>query len=131
MNGIRDIKRTRDTIVVTGSAHQPIEANLAEWYVSVSSRELTPAGAARALHAKTAAVEKFLRAAGLSDAVTKPPLEVEQTSIQVPTGLKKPRFRSIPAWRILQTYNLQTTKIDTLVKTAASVDTLLLRGVIW
>jgi hypothetical protein len=35
MNGIRDVKQTRDTIQVTGSAKQPIRANLASWHVDV------------------------------------------------------------------------------------------------
>jgi hypothetical protein len=129
MNGIRDVKQTRDTIVVTGSARQPIEANLAAWDLSVTARERTPAAAVRALNAKAAAVERFLDRAGLSSDVSKPPLDVQQTSIEVPTGLKKPRFRAVPAWDVTQSYSLETTKIDALVKTAASVDVLLLQGV--
>src|SRR5919201_4334174 len=89
MDGVRDVKRTRDTIVVTGSAKQPIEANLAEWYVTVQSHERTPAAAARSLRAKASAVRKFLTDAGLSSDVTEPPVDVERVSDQVPTGLKK------------------------------------------
>jgi hypothetical protein len=129
MDGVRDVKRTRDTIVVTGSAKQPIEANLAEWYVSVSARERTPAASARALRSKVAAVKSFLGAAGLADDAAEPPLDVQETSIQVPTGLKKPRFRSVPAWLVSQSFQVHTTKIDTLVRTAGSVDQLLLKGV--
>jgi hypothetical protein len=129
MSGVRDVKRTRDTIVVTGSAKQPIEANLAEWYVAVSARERTPAAAAKAVRVKVAAVKSFLGDAGLTADVAEPPLEVQETTIQVPTGLKKPRFRSVQAWLVSQTFNVHTTKIDTLVKTAGSVDQLLLKGV--
>jgi len=129
MNGIRDVKQTRDTIVVTGSAKQPIEANLAEWFVSVSSHERSPAEAARSVRAKTKAVDGFLRDAGLASDVKKPPVDVEETADQVPTGLAKPKFRSVPAWVVTQSFFLQTTKIDTLEHTAATVDRLLLQGV--
>jgi hypothetical protein len=129
MNGIRDVKRTRDTIVVTGSAKQPIEANLAEWYVTVGSHERTPAAAARSLRTKAVAVRKFLVAAGLSGDVTEPPVEVERTSDEVPTGLKKPRFRSVPAYDVTQQFNIQTKKLDTLVRAASQVDQLLIGGV--
>jgi hypothetical protein len=129
MNGIRDVKRTRDTIVVTGSAKQPITADLALWTVNVSSRERTVADAARSENAKAAAVDEFLRKAGLASDVSKPPLEVQETTIQVPTGLKKPRFRSVQAWFVAQSFNVQTDKIDALVQAAAGVDRLLLQGV--
>jgi hypothetical protein len=130
MNGVRDIKRTHDTIVVTGSAKQPIDSNLATWTLTVSSHERTPAAAARALRAKAAAVTAYLTGAGLSGAdVSKPPVDVEQSSDRVPTGLKKPAFRTVPAWDVIQSFDVQTTKVDTLIRAAAGVDKLLLRGV--
>jgi hypothetical protein len=129
MNGIRDVKGSRDTIVVTGSAKQPITADLAAWFVSVSSRERTPAAAARSENAKAAAVDEFLRKAGLADDVSKPPLDVQETTIQVPTGLAKPRFRAVRAWFVEQSFDVQTEKIDALVRAAAGVDRLLLQGV--
>ncbi len=129
MNGVRDIKRTRDTIVVTGSAKYPITADQAFWNVTVTSTERTPSAAARSLRAKAAAVAKYLGKAGLAADVTRPPVDVEATSVQIPTGLKKPRYRSVPAWQVTQSFDVQTTKIDTLVHAAASVDQLLIQGV--
>ena len=129
MNGIRDVKQTRDTIEVTGSAKQPIQANLASWHVDVFARERTVEAAARALHAKSKAVRAFLDKAGLGADTTEPPVDVEPTTIQVPTGLAKPRFRAVDAWELTQSFDVQTEQIDTLVKTAASVDQLLLQGV--
>ena len=125
MNGIRDVKQSRDTVVVTGSAKQPITADLASWFVSVSSRERTPAAAARSLNAKAAAVDAFLSKAGLADDVSKPPLDVQETTIQVPTGLAKPRFRSVRAWFVAQSFGVQTKKIDALLRASAGVDQLL------
>ena len=52
MNGIRDVKTKRDTIVVTGSAKYPITANQAFWDVTVTSTERQPAAAARSLRIK-------------------------------------------------------------------------------
>jgi hypothetical protein len=83
MGGVRDIKRTRDTIVVTGSARYPITANQAFWNVTVSSTERTPAAAARSLRQKAAAVAKYLGDAGLTADVTKPPVDIQATSVQV------------------------------------------------
>src|SRR5919199_4353931 len=65
MDGIRDIKSKRDTVVVTGSAKYPIESNLATWSLTVSSEQRTTAAAARALSARARAVRAFLRDAGL------------------------------------------------------------------
>jgi uncharacterized protein YggE len=81
------------------------------------------------LRAKAAAVAAYLGDAGLAGDVSKPPVDIQATSVQVPTGLKKPRFRSVPAFQVTQSFDVQTTKIDTLVRAAASVDRLLLQGV--
>jgi hypothetical protein len=130
MNGVRDVKRTRDKIVVTGSAKQPIEANLASWNVDASAQERTPAEAARTLRRKAAAVRVFLRDGGLVDTdVREPPLGIEETSVRVPTGKKKPAFKSVPAWRVTQSFEVATRKIDALERTAGTVDRLLLAGV--
>jgi hypothetical protein len=61
--------------------------------------------------------------------VSKPPLDVQETTIQVPTGLAKPRFRPVRAWFVEQSFDVQTEKIDALVRAAAGVDRLLLQGV--
>jgi uncharacterized protein len=129
MSGVRDVKRTHDQIVVTGLGKRPITANLAAWDIDITARERTPAAAARSLRTKVAAVDAYLRGAGLMSDVSKPPVDVEQTSVQVPTGLAKPRFRSVPAWDVSQSVHVQTAKIDMLVRTASTVDQLLLKGV--
>ena len=86
MSGVRDIKQTRDTIVVTGSARYPITADQAFWNVRVNSTERTPAAAARSLRAKSAAVAKYLGDAGLAADVSKPPVDIQETSVEVPRG---------------------------------------------
>jgi hypothetical protein len=129
MDGVRDVKRTRDTIVVTGSSKQPIEANLGIWDVTVAAVERSPQDAARSVGRKAKAVEAFVRGGGLADDLSEPPLSVEQTAVQVPTGKKKPAFRAVPAWRVAQRFLVQTERIDDLEKIAGKINRLLLQGV--
>ena len=126
---LRDVKRQRDTIVVTGSAKQPIEANLAVWRLSVSAQERTPRAAIAAVRAKIQRVDGFLERGGVGgSAINKPPIAVEQTSVNVPTGLKKPAFRAVPAWRVGQSFTIQTAEINTVERVAARVGDLLAQG---
>jgi uncharacterized protein len=127
---IRDVKVRRDTIVVTGSARQPIEADLGIWHLTVSAKEQTPAAAAASVRRKVKAVDAFLRQGGLTaEEIRKPPLSVEQASISVPTGKPRPAFRLVPAWLVSQPYTVTTKNLDSLEQTAAGVDSLLLQGV--
>src|SRR5256885_2498082 len=94
VGGIKDIKTQRDTVVVTGSARYPIQANLASWQVSVSAQARTPGGAIQTLRAKERQVAAFVARSGLPpSAVSKPPLDIEPLTLNIPTGLKKPKFR--------------------------------------
>ena len=130
MDGIRDVKNTRDSIVVTGSAKHPIEANLAEWRLTVSATAKTTAAAARALQPKSAAVRELLRGGDLgANAVTASPIAIERTEIREPTGVAKPAFRSVPAWVVYQDFEVSTRNIDALEQTAAALGGLLLRGI--
>jgi hypothetical protein len=129
-DGMRDIKLRRDTIAVIGSARQPIEANLAQWELTVTATERTPAAAARSVGRKVTAVDSFLHDSGLTGGdVRKPPLSVDETTIRVPTGKRKPAFRAVPAWRVSQSFDVTTKHIDRLEKAAGSVDDLLLQGI--
>jgi hypothetical protein len=128
-HAIRDVKRQRDTIVVTGSAKHPISANLATWRLSVRAEERTSEGAVRKLRRDVAGVDAFLEGGQLgAGAVRKPPIQIEQITISVPTGLAKPRFRPVPAWLLTQRFEIQTGEIDKLEQLASTVDELLLQG---
>src|SRR3954454_2150845 len=128
-NGIKDIKRSRDTVVVTGSARYPIEANLATWSLRATAQERTPQEAIAALRAKVNRIDSFLARGGLAGAsVSKPPIQVQKVFVQVPTGLKKPRFRTVPAWNVSQGFAIQTKQIDRLERLAAAVGNLLAAG---
>jgi len=128
-SGVKDIKQARNTLVVTGSARYPISANLATWILRASAQQPTPSQAIKALRAKVAQIDSFLTRGGISaDGVTKPPIQVAQVFVNVPTGLKKPAFRRVPAWHVSQTFSIETTQIDTLVRTASQVGNLLAGG---
>ena len=128
-NGFKDIKQARDTLVVTGSARYPIAANLATWTLQASAQERTPSAAIKELRAKVAKIDAFLTGGGLAaSSITKPPIEVDEVSTRVPTGMKKPRFRQVPAWQVSQEFAIQTTEIDTLVQVASRVGNLLAGG---
>jgi len=74
-------------------------------------------------------LDAFLARGGLpAGAISKPPIQVAQVSVSVPTGLKKPAFRQVPAWHVSQTFSIQTTKIDTLIHVASQVGNLLATG---
>lgn len=128
-HAIRDVKRQRDTIVVTGSAKHPISANLGTWRLSASAQARTSADAVRQLRGDVAAVDSFLAGGDLGpESVRKPPIQIEQLTVSVPTGLAKPRFRQVPAWRLTQRFEVQTGSIDKLEQLASTVDELLLQG---
>ena len=128
-SGVKDVKHARDTLVVTGSARFPISANLATWRIVASAQESTPARAIRALRAKDAQIDASLKRGGLpGGAISRPPIRVEQVFVSVPTGLKKPAFRRVPAWHLTQGYAIETARIDTLVQTASRVGDLLAAG---
>jgi hypothetical protein len=128
-HAIRDVKRQRDTIVVTGSAKHPITANLATWRLSVRAQARTSEAAVRKLRRDVAGVDAFLGGGDLgSGSVRKPPIQIEQITVSVPTGLAKPRFRQVPAWLLTQRFEIQTERIDKLEQIASTVDELLLQG---
>jgi hypothetical protein len=130
IGGVKDVKRqARDTIVVTGSARHPIAADLATWRISVGAQARTPAQAIAQLRAEAAQVDAFLARGGLAaSAVSKPPIGIARIAVSVPTGLKKPAFRQVPAWRVSQSFAVQTTQIDVLQRVASQVGDLLAEG---
>jgi hypothetical protein len=123
-NAIRDVKRARDTIQVTGSARFPIEADLARWSLVVSADAVRPQDAVRLLKRRVQAVRGFLHDGGLDgDTVSEPPVETEQISLLV-----APKHR-VPAFRLIQRFRVSSEDIDKVETVAASTTDLLARGV--
>src|SRR5439155_1008953 len=55
-HAIRDVKRARDTITVTGSARQPISADVVHWSLAVSAEATRPEKGVRLLRTRVIAV---------------------------------------------------------------------------
>lgn len=122
-NAIRDVKKRRDTITVTGSAREPIRANLATWRISVRAQETDPAVAARQLQREVEAVRTFLRGGGIEDsAVRQPPLVTADVSRRI-----APR-RFVAEYRLTQRFEVTTSDIVRLERVAGSVSELVAQG---
>jgi hypothetical protein len=67
------------------------------------------------LRQKVAQVDAFLANGGRpAGTISTPPIRVAKVFVSVRTGLKKPAFRQVPAWRVSQGFSIETPRIDTL-----------------
>jgi hypothetical protein len=113
---------THDTISVTGSAHEPISANLVVWSLSVTGQAPTPAVAARKLRVDAGAVRKFLRATGIpADAIE---LYVIQTEAVV-EQLSRRRTH----YDVSQRLEVRTPQIDVVESASTQLGSLIERGI--
>jgi hypothetical protein len=123
-DAIRDVKRARDTIQVTGSARYPIDADVVHWNLAVSADAVRPQDAVRLLRARVRAVRAFLRDGGLPDSVvSEPPVQINEISLLV-----APKHR-VPGFRLVQRVHIDSTDIDRVENVAASTSDLLSNGV--
>jgi hypothetical protein len=121
---IKDVRHTRDTLNVTGSARVPISANLVRWYVSVQPRARTPAVAARQLRRQVTAVRTFLRHAGIpADAISP---DVVTTETQV---IRLSKTRRLTLYVVSQRLEVDTREIDLVERAATGVGGLIERGI--
>ena len=121
---IKDVRHTRDTLNVTGSARVPISANLVKWTLSVGPEAPTPAVAARLLRRQSAAVRKFLLDSGIrADAIS--PSVVTTNQIVIPLPHHRRRIR----YRVSQQLEVSTRQIDVVEQAATGVGSLLERGI--
>jgi hypothetical protein len=123
-DAIRDVKKRRDTITVTGSAREPIRADLATWRISVRAQAADAAAAARQLRRDVARVRSFLGNGGFSGAaVREPPL----TTADVMRRAGPRRF--VSEYRITQRFDVSTRDVARLERVAGGVSELLAGGV--
>ena len=123
-NAIRDVKLRRDTITVTGSARQPITADLAKWSLAVNAEAVRPQDAVRLLKTRVKAVRSFLRDGGLTGVeINEPPVITEQISLRV-----APRTR-VPAFRVIQRFRISSEQMDKVESVAAQATNLLAEGI--
>jgi uncharacterized protein len=122
-HAIRDVKKRRDTITVTGSARYPISANQVSWRLIVKSQAPSAGTASRRLRAQVRTVTEFFREHGISeDDVTLPPISVQQVQRRVS------RKQVVTEYAVTQTFQITTGDVDKLEAAAGSVSSLLEQG---
>lgn len=122
-DAIRDVKKRRDTITVTGSARYPISANQVSWSLVARSQERNVGTASRRLRQQVDAVRQFLREHGISDDdVTLPPISVQQVQRRIS------RKQVVTEYVVTQTFRITTRDVDKLEAAAAAVSSLLEQG---
>ncbi|HYY03663.1 MAG TPA: SIMPL domain-containing protein [Gaiellaceae bacterium] len=123
-DAVRDVKRARDTIRVTGSAREPIDADLARWSLAVNAQSVRPQDAVRLLNKRVRAVRAFLSDGGLpASAINEPPVVTQQTTIRLASK------RRVAAFRLVQRFRISSPQIDQVERVAAAVSDLLTQGV--
>lgn len=123
-DAIRDVKKRRDTITVTGSARYPISANQVSWSLIARSQERNVGTASRRLRQQVDAVRQFLREHGISDDdVTLPPISVQQVQRRIS------RKQVVTEFVVTQTFRITTRDVVKLEAAAAAVSSLLEQGV--
>jgi uncharacterized protein len=123
-NAVRDVKRARDTITVTGSARQPITSDVVHWSLAVSAEAVRPQDAVRQLQSRVAAVRAFLHRGGLpGESVSEPPVVTHSILLRV--GAK----RHVPGFRVVQRFRISSSDIDRVEAVAARTSDLLAQGI--
>ena len=121
---IHDARYRGDTITVTGSAHEPITSNLVRWAVTDSAVAATASEAAGTLEGDLAATRKFLGAAGVPDVAMS--LGVASTEELVE---RLPKHQKRVTYRVSQTINVTTGKIDVVQRVSTRLAELIQQGV--
>jgi hypothetical protein len=122
-DAIRDVKKRRDTITVTGSARYPITANQVSWSLVARSQERNVGTASRRLRRQVDAVRQFFREHGISDDdVTLPPISVQQVQRRIS------RKQVVTEYAVTQTFRITSRDVDKLEVAAAAVSSLLEQG---
>lgn len=125
VNGtIHDARHARDTISVTGSARKPISSNLVRWTVSVSHESPKAATAARLLRGEVASVRAFLVRQGIPAAAISPGVVYAEQQVAV-----LPHHRRRISYRVSQSLNMSTHKLDVVEQAATRVGLLIAQGV--
>jgi|SRR5215210_67855 len=121
---LEERRRVDDKISVTGSAREPISANLVRWTLSVTKEAATPADAARILRGDMAEVRAFLRRAGTpAPAISASVVTSERVVIQLS------RRRRLIRHRVAQQLEVRTRDIDAVEPVATRVGELIEHGI--
>jgi hypothetical protein len=121
---IHDVRHSRDTLSVTGSARVPIDANLVRWSLTVAPHASSAARAARRLRRESGYVRNFLRQAGVPpDAIS---LSVVRTDVIV---TRLPHRRTRTTYTVSQSLELSMRRINVVENVATRVGELIERGI--
>jgi hypothetical protein len=121
---VRETRRSRDTITVTGSAKKPISANLVRWTISVSSEAPTAARAARRLRGESATVRKFLTRAGIpGNAISSSVVSSQKVVERLPHNERRTHYV------VAQRLEVSTREIDAVEPVATRIGQLIERGI--
>jgi hypothetical protein len=121
---VHDARHVRDTISVTGSAKEPISANLVNWTLSVRAEAATTARAARRLRSESEAVHAFLKQAGVpAAAITQYVVTSETIVIPLPHHRRRTRYS------VSQRLEVSARRIDVVERVATRLGELLERGI--
>jgi hypothetical protein len=115
---------TRDTISVTGSAKQPIHADLVQWDLYIATEGPVLAGAAQRLQGDVARVRRFLRKGGLAAGeLGLPPLRTESYERRLS------KKRTVIVFRASQSIRIQTHNIDAVDALGRQLGILVAHGI--
>jgi hypothetical protein len=121
---VRDVRHSRDTVQVTGSAKKPITANLVRWALAVRTEAPKAALAVRRLRSDSARVRSFLQRGGVPGGAISSSVV---SSEKVVERLSKTRRRTY--YRATQRLEISTTEIDAVEPVAARISQLIERGI--
>ena len=121
---IKEGRRSRDTITVTGSAKKPISANLVRWAVSVSADGPSAAPAARRLRNDSLRVRKFLIRGGVpGTAISASVVRSEKVVERLPHNQQRIHYV------VTQQLEVSTREIDAVEPVATRIGQLIERGI--
>jgi hypothetical protein len=121
---VRDVRHSRDTVQVTGSAKKPITANLVRWTLTVNAEAPTAPPAVRRLLRESAAVRSFLRKGRIEGTAISSSVV---TSEKVVERLSKTRTRTY--YRADQQLEVSTRDIDAVESVSARIGGLIADGI--
>jgi len=121
---IHEARHARDTVSVTGSARKPISSNLVRWSLRVSHQSPKAAEAARRLRGEVATVRQFLERQGIPAATINPGVVYAEQQVAV-----LPHHRRRISYRVSQSLNVSTHKLDVVEQAATRVGLLIAQGI--
>ena len=124
---VRDIKRARNEVTVTGSARRPVRSDFIVWRAGVSTQQPSLTAAYQQLKTHSDRVRAYLRTHGVADSlVTERAVDVaevpEYTSQGRPTG-------RLLGYRLTQFYEVRSSDVAGISRVSQQINELIPEGV--